>query len=796
MSPVDSASASTAKASTDAPGLAPAWRGWLARRRRSRDLRVRDHLSHQWCLAAKALGEAARPEVFTAVFEELSRLPASRVPSPRVTQAVLVMLCEDPSEERWQLFVSLAFDPAFPLGRPGAAEDLLRRADALTSARLAQASRFEAMRQRLGHLAASLQDEAPPAPLRSQPLPPGLFSAATDGTTIYLPDHVALAPRRSANDEGLVYLLAHEVAHLTEGSFEFSFDTERGRELWTRLAPRRERLRERFYERTARRAHGSDVPDTYRDVGSDLTLLAAHFGERGQGLFALFNLAEDLRIERRTALAHPGFRTLSRQAQQRLAAQAPHPRLASPGASLWRGLLELTFRGRAAPPASREYRYAWRRACEILRAHRAAASADVVASAHVAIDLWEVFERLLTAEAQAQVRDALAPAGEAWMRAHEARTAHDEAPDEVTLDDEERRGRRRRLNLASKQDVSLQAGAHYFFYPEHDLWTRRDRPEFVAVRELDWQPSRRPSVSPDPSVAPVWIAAPRASRRVRRVPGGFAGQGAAADPQRAYDWQVPRRLRREADARVFSASRTEPAPALISFVIDLSASMLVAREPMATSPLHAAVSLVRRLAPALERRGCQVDVWGGHDAGPLTVTLHRLKARATPWRPSMLDTLHVIGLGGFRLGAFVRHLGRQRTGVSNERRVVVLLTDGGAHYLGPNLSEPVLRVVRQCCHTCDKATRCDMEPLRPETRLQSAQHGDHDYYMPAAYEIRDLEAARRSHPHVAVVLGVFGWDYSPVAAIRATGDTRRCLRLDTDTGEALAATIVECVNAK
>lgn len=124
---------------------------------------------------------------------------------------------------------------------------------------------------------------------------------STEGTAIYLPEHIELYESKPENFAVFKVYATHQTAHIEFGSFAFSF-RRRGA-----LFPRRRHLRER--ERRAQGATRKSRPLTdmerYFDLFDDRRLAAD-----------LFTIAEDLRADSRIKHEYLGIRRSARQVQE------------------------------------------------------------------------------------------------------------------------------------------------------------------------------------------------------------------------------------------------------------------------------------------------------------------------------------------------------------------------------------------------------------------------------------------------------------------------------------------------
>ena len=134
---------------------------------------------------------------------------------------------------------------------------------------------------------------------------------STEGTAVYLPDHIELFENKADNFAIFKVYATHQTAHIEFGSFGFSFRRA------GKVLPRRRHQRER-----ERRAEG--LVEKKRWL-TDMERYFDLFPER-QMASDLFALVEDLRIDRRVQIEYSGIRANSKQVQGRELQQRPEVR--------------------------------------------------------------------------------------------------------------------------------------------------------------------------------------------------------------------------------------------------------------------------------------------------------------------------------------------------------------------------------------------------------------------------------------------------------------------------------------
>src|SRR5262249_35657878 len=134
---------------------------------------------------------------------------------------------------------------------------------------------------------------------------------STEGTAVYLPEHMDLHLSKAENFAVLKVYATHQTAHIEFDSFSFSFRRA------GKLLPRTRHLRER-----ERRAAGLV---TRRRWVTDMERFFDLFDDR-RLVGDLFTIVEDLRIDSRVRAEYSGIRRPARGVQEQELVRRPSPR--------------------------------------------------------------------------------------------------------------------------------------------------------------------------------------------------------------------------------------------------------------------------------------------------------------------------------------------------------------------------------------------------------------------------------------------------------------------------------------
>lgn len=283
----------------------------------------------------------------------------------------------------------------------------------------------------------------------------------------------------------------------------------------------------------------------------------------------------------------------------------------------------------------------------------------------------------------------------------------------------------------------------FWKYPEFDIWEQRLISEAVWVEEKDWEATRSPYdftrlaghfTPPRLDTTGSWQRTYRASE-----------EGIELDIDRAYDFQVARRLGKTVGDRIFQQPWPDRSAThhRVSVVIDLSVSMeYTPPANQGEMPIVRAILAAEGIASSLEKLAIPVALFGACDGGRRPVSLYRVREHGERFCRAKLRSLHAVQTGGFRYGALMRHLASYHTPKSPHcRHLIVVITDWASHYVAPGLDD-AFRSLPLRCRTCKRRPQCSVEPIVPQTSMPSRKDAPirHVYY-PAFYELADAQNA-------------------------------------------------------
>ncbi len=728
-------------------------RTWWARRGEGADPATMARLAADWQTLVRRGARSSPPQHLYSLFSLLSARRPTELPKVETTAHVLRTLRASAAPPVWQ-DVERLFGAGGACG-PEAGEAWSAVHEKLREERRARETAsvaFEEVQANLVVLLRHFFSGAEGLVLKADRSIEGRFTAFTDGRRIHLPPRIAVSPHAELNRWGFVRLLAHEAGHLADGTYRFSFRSPAGQRVWARLESRRETFqearlrwnRDRIVERLE--ARGESVPATLRPQLTHLSAFFLHF-RSPKAVHGLFNLVEDVRIERLLADRYPGLGLVAEVLSGYEAAQAPHPRLASAHANFVRALYDVAMGRVTGAFVGSAFQAAFVRAAALLERYRREPVGAVETAVETTLSLAEILSEHLPREETVRVAALL---GQSRSVDPDEVSVILELVREEEVDSDAWRPRRGR-NEASPPEGPRPNGERY---PEYDAGQERLRRDAVVVREVRLRAARggarRGSA---PVVAPI---RPSGSSRRRPFP---SSDGVDLDLARAYDWHVSRRLGREGDDRIFRAPRRSDPGLAVSFVFDLSVSMEAPRAGLAPAePLALGILAVRSLASALQGTDVTVGFFGAHDGGGRPVTFHVLKDHDEPQDTGVLDGLSTVGVGGFRIGTVLRHLdARSRRLPAGTRHVAVLVTDDASHYYGGGLDKMVGFVNRTHCSTCRSRGKCTVEPRTPSTSMPSGSRSQVN--LSFAYERADVCHARTRLRNVRPVFLLLGSAY-------------------------------------
>lgn len=712
----------------------------LMKRSEDRGLDRLELFLSEWVYLANKSARKERPQFYYAFFDRL--LVTRFTPARSQVRFLARILRTRPTTTVWREIIEIcrvATDEKDLVRRTHAFHHTLKMA---RNAREEASCHFDDIESELRGLLPWFVDGADRCSLEQEHRKDEVVHASTDGQRIALPDRIALAEDLATNTYAYVRLLVHEAEHISSGSFEFSFATPRGRELWKRLEPRRGKFRDLWRDRKRPSLLGADVQ---KMPLSHLTAFFEHF-EPSALARMLYNLVEDMRVERNLARKYPGLAPVVKAIDCHVASQRRAPPLESVEANFIHALID---HARAVPPNRhilRELQPAFANACGLLDTFKEGPTEEVADSLHTTLDLVEVFENDLPDSSSESIEQALV-AGDLIDFERQAHRILDRG----RRQDEEERFRD---TFPWRPDHTPDLPGTWREYPEYEAVRGSVRKRASRVREVPWDPIREAPGRLPTIELPALTSATSEEVHALRGHRKSSPMGTKIDPFLAHAQLVSLRTGRPIRGVVFErVSRPKPR-AMVSFVIDLSVSMEAERRSggALVAPLSRATQLTNSLASRLMAGGHDVGIFGAHDGGRRSVSLHVVQDWGQDAGAERVASLHALGAGGFRHGAAYRHLAwrgeEQRPG---HPHLIVLVTDNASHYAIPGFDRVTTELHRTRCPRCVHRHRCPIEPRDQKIFLDA---GDEEVALwhPISHETADLAHAVSSNPEVTPYL--------------------------------------------
>ncbi len=751
----------------DHPALRRAALRWFRRHCTTAHSTTLARLAADWEYLARRHGRNTNPQVYYTLFDRLASLPPASLPCVDTVRYLLRSLLRFPELRPWETMVEQLGRASCPVGSDDWRADH-HQFKAAEEARHAARVKFDEMADELTRFNDFLFTTGTPLPLKQAKLDG--FTAWTDGAVVTLPDAVDLTPHRLLNEWAYLRLLAHEVEHLEAGTFTFRFDSPNGRTVWQRLAGRRSTFRSnregwdgrQVLERLLR--SGDALDGDFKPFLPHLVAFTLHF-EDVKAVHGLFNLIEDVRVERSLAAKYPALGEVAGVLNDYETDLLPHPRFCTPAANFLRALHARAFGRRVPVHITRDYQMAMDRVGPILDAFRTGSLGDVTSSVVTTLDVIEALEATLPPGGREEVGHELS----LRVRVPLEDVAFRIAGAALDLDDFDPNKPHQKTPYQDLPEPPPDGPGPFHKYPEFDVWERQRRVDAVYVQDKPWVPWREPHALTGESMA-VAMVLPRIVRTganaFRRRP-----EGIDLDLDRAYDAAVALHTGQPADDRLFRVRRQgDAAPWTVSLVMDLSVSMEAPRGgDEVDTPLRRAVRATSLATDWLERSGVPVAVFGVHDHGRRPVDIYAVKDYRDPFRRERVASLHAVGVGGFRHGASVRHLaaklGRERSG---SRHLIVLLTDAASHYLAPGYDRAGRQIAKSRCANCQARGRCPVEAKDVRLTMRNTTAPPNIYY-PTFYEMADLKDALAANPHVEPLFALLDTGYTASVLDKAVG---------------------------
>ncbi|MBK8324861.1 MAG: hypothetical protein IPL06_19830 [Betaproteobacteria bacterium] len=190
------------------------------------------------------------------------------------------------------------------------------------------------------------------------------------------------------------------------------------------------------------------------------------------------------------------------------------------------------------------------------------------------------------------------------------------------------------------------AGGRWQAYPEYDAWREVLVQEAAKVQEIKWRPTRKPTALVSMDVSHATLPAARQIESARRRL-SYANSGLELEPSRTHDFLVARWAGARGDDRVFQNREVQHVAGTVTFVIDLSVSMIHERALTGNGARWPeAVSFARASAGVLQRAGFRASVYGRTIAGQVKLRCTKCVAStiAIP-EPRSSRSIHSASVG-------------------------------------------------------------------------------------------------------------------------------------------------------
>jgi nitric oxide reductase NorD protein len=233
------------------------------------------------------------------------------------------------------------------------------------------------------------------------------------------------------------------------------------------------------------------------------------------------------------------------------------------------------------------------------------------------------------------------------------------------------------VSRARLKETAFLDGIPVAIYPEWDYVLGQERPGWTTVVEATVAPTGDPSQGPDRSdLARRVSAVTRAVSIGRRIREKGLRDGDTLDLDACVAAMVERRSGSIGEERVFQRDTTGPRDLSILLLLDLSQST-ADKDRSGRSILAVEKQAATVMASALDAAGDTLAIHGFSSDGRENVRYLRLKEFAEPFddvvhaRLARLTSSHST-----RLGAAIRHAGKQLARQRAFRRALLVLTDG------------------------------------------------------------------------------------------------------------------------
>ena len=587
--------------------------------------------------------------------------------------------------------------------------------------------------------------------------------AYCDGQTLHLPPCFAVARRDETRDSGsdqdlaqsqsrelnaifvAYYLSLHEFLHLALGSWKFSFKSRRGKLIFRQLRPWRSIWKSQQSDgismklRVRLQREGILVAALKTQKASDLVNLWRHF-PNSQLAQWIFNAVEDGRIESTVERHWPGLWQIHRVIQDSYATEVrPTAACQTPLEQLVNAIGMLAADRVMRVKISREHIDAFEKAQRWLTRQKKKPRRSVYDSVRTTIKLYKLLEQ---AAGDAQVLGELetfrpdVDGEEIAVRMELA-----ERQDSLDVYDQSNRGRDGHFDVKDKG----------IWLPEWDRRTLIEQKTHVSLKLLS-------SSQPQPQLPPLTLAFPpvELNRMKARLKGSRHwhdyGRFLATD---RLAMQAPYRSAGVIPFPINYDFVADRIPLKVTILIDLSISMEAPRHCLdGDTPLSRAIQGASWVTRHLEALGVEVAGYGACDGGPRMCQLFEVPRPVSRFLPAVRG----VGVGGFRVGAFIRAISRNPVELGMRpfqgRHILMIFTDTDRHYISMSNESLFETLQKSNCPACSSRDRCKVES--GDGAINSRNNELDWLFAPPAYELADIDHAVSETSCVEVVINYFG----------------------------------------
>lgn len=582
------------------------------------------------------------------------------------------------------------------------------------------------------------------------------FSASTNGRVIRLPETVAISSHQLLNRAAYVYLLSHEAEHINS-SFHFNFLSETGKKLWAMLSRRR-----RVFKINKESWDKDKIIDTLLDQGfqvrkdfeprlTNLSAFFMHFSSP-KAVHNLWNLFEDVRIERIIENKYPGIKTIKEIITPCLCKTSRASLFCTVEENFLKGLQSKALGYKDDFHITENFSKVWLKIKKILQAYRKAPVGNTASSLLTTLRVYEAFEKYLPEPSMQALNSLLIEDSQISV---ETIVYGLEMISEKYIWEDDPSTCAEYLDL---EESDPEESGPWFSYPEYDVWESDIENDAVKVREILFKPFKALNDLPNrrfqQQIGVPDISSAKSGKNTLK----YEAEGTRLDIDQYHEFKAKTMAGVDSDNRVFKSKNNSQAYASFSVLMDLSVSMEIKRNWNGlNTPLSIAKYLTRAITEKLQLAGVKTGVFGLHDFGKKLIDFQIVKDYEDPFDPVKIESLHALYFGGARIGAGIRHIGgRVENAYPGKKHIVLVLIDNGSRYLAKGMENTLKKIVPQCK---DCRHVCRFEPVLPQIRARS--YDRINLYYPANYEYGDVCHAISSMPRIRPFFVMLDSEYSP-----------------------------------